>query len=96
MENAGALTLTKGASESVTNGKRRGPKGTDKKIQEMINATATNGKRRGPKGTSDRAGPKGASGSVTNGKRRGPNLDQGGQRKRDKWKTPGPQGNQRS
>ena len=31
-----------------------------------------------------------SSGSVTNGKRRGPNLDQGGQRKRDKWKTPGP------
>ena len=34
---------------------------------------------------------KGASESVTNGKHRGPNLDQGGQRKRDKWKTPGPQ-----
>ena len=28
MENAGVLTLTRGGSESVTNGKRRGPKGT--------------------------------------------------------------------
>ena len=50
---------TKGASESVTNGKRRGPKGSNKKIQRNINATATNGKRRGPKGISDRVGSRG-------------------------------------
>ena len=63
------------------------PRGPARKLNKH-QRNRDNWKTRGPQGSQRQGWAQGASESVTNGKRRGSNLDQGGQRKRDKWKTP--------